>query len=189
MARRSNPDPAFAVPLRTGDPTGCATGRGSPVSADSSITASTSSTTPSTGTTSPVLTITTSPGTICSTGTLSMAPSRLRWARAGARAISAESSRRARWPAASSRARPPDSMSAMIAAVRYSPSTSATAMARRAMRSTPTCRSSSARMTAHVSGTRATTAASAQITFAALDCPASASPPPQAIAAIWPAAR
>ena len=64
-ATRSKPGPAFTAPLRTCSPRSRSTGRDSPVSADSSRTATSAATIPSTGTTSPCFTSSRSPGSTC----------------------------------------------------------------------------------------------------------------------------
>ena len=130
-----------------------------------------------------------SPGSTSSTGTCSMPPSRRRWAKAGARAISAESSRCARRAAACSSAAPPDIIRATIAAARYSPSSSAAVIATSAMTSTPSRRRASARATAQTRGTSTIAAESAQTARPAGACPARWSTAPARIASSWPVAR
>ena len=89
----------FSVPSLTGSPGPFATGRGSPVSMDSSKLAVPSRTCPSAGTRSPGLTSTTSPGRSSATGSVTSTPARR------ARAVSGRSATSARiaaavWPVA-----------------------------------------------------------------------------------------
>ncbi len=168
----SNASAAFAVPLRISPPGRTATGSGSPVSAEVSMTASApSDITPSAGTTSPARTTTTSPGTTSSTLTSSTSAPRRRCAIRGARSTRRRSSRRARALADASRALPPASMRETITAVRYSPRTRAAAIARSAIASTPTSRRARLRATDQTSGPRTTTAALAQTTSAGVSAP------------------
>ena len=134
------------------------TGSASPVSADSSRTASSPATTPSAGTISPARTETTSPGRSSSTSTSSTLPSTYRCAIRGARSTRRRSSRRARPAAHASSAAPPDIISATIAAARNSPSASAQTIATSAIASTPTSPRRSERAVEITSGTSTTTA-------------------------------
>ena len=100
-------------------------------------TATLPATAPSTGTTSPGATISTSPGTIRSSGTVSRDPSRYRRVVLGARASRARRLRWARSAAQASSARPLASMTLITAAASTSPTAIAPASASSAMTSTP----------------------------------------------------
>ena len=188
VALSSKASPALAVPLRTGPPRRWDAGSGSPVSADSSTTASALVTIPSTGTTSPARTTTRSPTESSSTGTSSTASPTRRWAIRGARATRALSSRRARPAAESSSAFPPASIRPTTAPARYSPSASAAAIATSAIASTPTSPRRSVRPTDQASGTRTTAVAVAQTASPSSGWETRWRSPPTPIAARTPAA-
>ena len=118
-------------------PRALATGIGSPVKADSSITAASEVTTPSTGTTSPACTSKRSPIATASTGTCSMRPSTRRRASRGARSTSARKSCSARAIAISSSTLPPEYISATTAPASGWPSASAALIDTSAIASTP----------------------------------------------------
>ena len=140
-ARRVNASVLFTVPDNTESPGEWVTGRGSPVTEDSSITARSETRVPSTGITSEERTTSRSPTVMSSTATLCTWEvwGSIRWANAGARLSKVSSSRLARWAAQSSRASPPVSISAMMRPAMYSPTSKVATMATTARMSSPQC--------------------------------------------------
>ncbi len=178
VTRASKGFPAFDVPDRTSPPAGIVTGRGSPVSADWSTTATEPSTVASAGTISPARTTTRSPGTSCSTDTSSTPSAPWRCAIRGARSTRRRSSRRARPAAHASSAAPPDIINATIAPASCSPRMSAPAIATSAIASTPTSPCKRLRTVSTVSGISTTAAPTPHAASAQPGSPTSHRTPP-----------